>query len=113
MLSKDEMKTIMVDTFLEIINPMMSSLSLEQCFERVIRKCGRSFCVKGLYVSVDFAMGAGNKVGCPTSRKMITVSFNKPNYVFERFTVNELKSAVIDRLKFMGAPVNHEQLSLF
>lgn len=113
MLSKCEMKIIMVDTFLEIITPQLSDLSLEQCMEQVIGKKSRSFRFNSLYISVDFALGVGNRVGCPTSSKKITVYFQKPNYVFERFTVSELKLAVNQRLNLRASSVTNEQLSLF
>ena len=118
-LSESEMRTIMLKVFLNltkdltIVLPPLKQRTLNKYIEYVVGNCNRSFHLENSYVSVDFAMGCGCKIGRPTSNKMITVYYNKPNYVFQRFTVSDLKSAVIDHLNYKSNIGNSEQLSLF
>ena len=126
MLSREEMKNHMVNKFLDIHSgsyslkwPEITLNNIDDIIEKTKGCHCRNSAFKGngdIRIISDFAMGSGMHVDCPTSKKFITVYFHDNNSVFnvQRFTIRELRVAVIERLNLDSPTGNsYEQLSLF
>lgn len=122
-MNKQEMKEILLSAFKQssyehyiqkgwILPDDFNSFSLG--IEKIHLNTSPSFEYKGTWVSVDFAAGAGCKVGIPTNKIHITVFYRKDprikEYQFVRFTFKQFIAALWDR---MNTEKNVEQLVLF
>lgn len=116
-MNKEQMQNAMLHIFFEILEGFIQRNwvdptnyhELYAFTEKWILGCkARTFSFEGNRISVDFALGAGSKVGEPTNNTHITVFYSSDNnnYIYQRYSRTQL-------VELAHARYSYGQLALF